>query len=60
MKTFLRLKAIFEYLGGYGDQPPEGFALPLNSWLWGVVWALLLCVIAVFCGQTSKFIYIDF
>jgi hypothetical protein len=60
MKTILRLKAIIEYLGGCGTKPPEGFAFPLDSLLWGLIWGALCCVIAVFCGQTSKFIYIDF
>jgi hypothetical protein len=60
MKTLLHLKAIFEYLGGCGTLPPGGFALPPGSILWGVIWGALLCIIAVFCGQTSKFIYVDF
>ena len=53
-------KLAMDYLGGAEDEPPSGFSLDLGSWLWGVWWAALTLVIALFCGQTSRFIYIDF
>lgn len=60
MKFWPQLKAALEYLGGVTDTPPPGFPLPLSSPLWGLWWGLLACLIAIFSGQTSKFIYIDF
>jgi hypothetical protein len=55
-----RFKILMDYLGGAEDQPPQGIRLPIASWLWGVWWAILTLVIALCCGQVSKFIYIDF
>lgn len=55
-----RLKQWLEYLGGAADQPPDGFKLSFESLWWGLWWGLLGCGIMFFCGQTSKFIYIDF
>lgn len=60
MNTVLWLKRLCEYLGGEADEPPAGFPLPLRSPLWGLWWGLLAGAIAAFCGQSSKFIYIDF
>jgi hypothetical protein len=54
------LKHLLEYLGGELDTPPPGFPIGLNSVWWGIWWGLLACAIAICCGQTSKFIYIDF
>jgi hypothetical protein len=54
------LKLVMDYLGGAEDEPPSGFSFDLGSWMWGVWWAALTLVIALFCGQTSRFIYIDF
>ncbi len=54
------LKHFCEYLGGSRDTPPEGVNVPLTSVFWGLWWGLLLALILVFSGQTSKFIYIDF
>lgn len=54
------MKTLLEYIGGSSDQPPEWLRLPLRSPLWGLWWGLLLCVIVFVCGQSSKFIYIDF
>jgi hypothetical protein len=60
-RTFFRqLKEIMEYLGGEREQPPTGFWLKLNSPLWGIWWGILIGLIVIFCGQSSKFIYIDF
>ena len=49
-----------EYLGGERDDRPPGLPLPLNSPLWGLWCGVLLGAIIMFCGQSSKFIYIDF
>jgi len=60
MNTLIWLKTLLEYLGGSTDAPPAKVKLPLSSLWWGFWWGVLACVIALFCGQTSKFIYIDF
>jgi hypothetical protein len=60
MKTLVMVKAALEYLGGVTDEPPSGFKLKLDSLWWGVWWGLLAMGIVLFCGQSSKFIYIDF
>jgi hypothetical protein len=60
MKQLLFWKTLLEYLAGAADAPPEGVRLPLSSPWWGLLWGVLVCVIVIFCGQTSKFIYIDF
>jgi hypothetical protein len=55
------VKQFLEYLGGERDQPPPGFSVPLSNWLfWGLWWGALSVLIFLFCGQSSKFIYIDF
>jgi hypothetical protein len=54
------IKHLLEYLGGELDTPPPGLQLPLNAYGWGLWWGLLLVIILFFCGQSSKFIYIDF
>lgn len=51
---------LLEYLGGRRDTPPPRLPLPVASPLWALWWGLLLLVILLFCGQSSKFIYIDF
>jgi hypothetical protein len=60
MNTLIWLKSVLEYLGGSREEPPahlEKLASPLVQGLW---WGLLAGAILLFCGQTSKFIYIDF
>lgn len=54
------MKALLEYLGGSRDEAPPWLRLPLSSIFWGLWWGFLLCLIVFFCGQSSKFIYIDF
>jgi hypothetical protein len=55
------LKQAFEYIGGAQDDPPPGFPFQLRHWwFWAAWWAILALAIYVFCGQSSKFIYIDF
>ena len=54
------IKHFFDYLGASAEEPPTG-ARFLASPLWmGIWWGLLIGLILLFCGQTSKFIYIDF
>jgi hypothetical protein len=53
-------KCVFDYIGGSREEPPAGIPF-LGSPLWfGLWWGLLIGLILLFCGQTSKFIYIDF
>ena len=54
------IKQFLEYLGGEADSPPIGLRFNLSSPWWGLWWGLLLFAIIMFCGQSSKFIYIDF
>lgn len=54
------IKQACQYLGGEQDEPPAGFPIAQRSVWWGLWWGLLACAIFVFCGQSSKFIYIDF
>ena len=54
------LKHAAEYLGGCQDLPPRFLPLSLASPWWGLWWSVLAVLIALFCGQSSKFIYIDF
>jgi len=60
VKSIEWIKGLCEYLGGQRDDPPGGIPIQLSSALWGLWWGVLGCVVAVFCGQSSKFIYIDF
>jgi len=54
------IKNFFDYLGASREEPPPGAAF-LTSPLWlGIWWGVLIGLILLFCGQTSKFIYIDF
>ena len=54
------IKNFFDYLGGSREEPPPGAAF-LASPIWvGIWWGLMIGLILLFCGQTSKFIYIDF
>jgi hypothetical protein len=49
-----------EFLQGSTETPPPSLR-NLSSPLWrGLWWGLLAGVVLLFCGQTSKFIYIDF
>jgi len=54
------VKHFFDYLGASREEPPPGAAF-LASPVWcGIWWGVLIGLILLFCGQTSKFIYIDF
>lgn len=54
------IKHFFDYLSASREEPPPGADF-LASPLWlGLWWGLMIGLILLFCGQTSKFIYIDF
>jgi hypothetical protein len=54
------IKHFFDYLGASREEPPPGAGF-LASPIWlGIWWGLMIGLILLFCGQTSKFIYIDF
>jgi hypothetical protein len=54
------IKNFFDYLSASREEPPPGASF-LASPIWlGLWWALMIGLILLFCGQTSKFIYIDF
>jgi hypothetical protein len=60
MNWIVFLKQLLEYVGGERDNSPSKFLPDVRSPLWGLWWGLLGCLIVLFCGQSSKFIYIDF
>jgi hypothetical protein len=60
MKTLHTLKTLCEFLQGSTETPPSAFR-NLSSPVWrGLWWGVLAGAVLLFCGQTSKFIYIDF
>ena len=60
MKWLQTMKQTAEYLCGQTDRPPWDWP-PGCEWLGlALSWAGFILVIWVFCGQKSKFIYIDF
>ena len=54
------LKHLFEFMGGEREHGPNGFPLDTKSVFWGIWWGAMAGVVFIFCGQASKFIYIDF
>jgi hypothetical protein len=60
LQALIWMKHICEYMGGERDERPAGWPIPLRSPLWGLWWGFLAFLVAMFCGQASKFIYIDF
>ena len=59
--SLLWLKNFCDYLGGNLEHPPFAVSSPTTLSVWrGIWWGLLAGAILLFCGQTSKFIYIDF
>lgn len=55
-----RLKHAVSYLCGFDDEAPPGLPLRIDSLWWAAWWTFLLAMVILFCGQSSKFIYIDF
>lgn len=53
-------KNVCDFIGGSREEAPERIPLLASPWWFGLWWGLLAGVILLFCGQTSKFIYIDF
>ena len=53
-------KNICDYIGASREEAPDGLPLLASPWWFGLWWGLLAGLILLFCGQTSKFIYIDF
>ena len=60
MKPLQTIIDLLDYLGGSREEAPPGFRFVQSPWARGIWWALLCGAILLFCGQTSKFIYIDF
>ncbi len=73
MHFLSKLKTLCEYLGGSYEaepgsepRPPSartgllGPGLIASWWFRALWWSFLAASILLFCGQTSKFIYIDF
>ncbi len=54
------LKRLLEHANGCTDWWGDARRSTLPGWIWGLWWTFLLVVIALTCGQSSKFIYIDF
>jgi len=54
------IKHFFDYLGASREEPPPGASFLASSIWLGLWWGVLIGLILLFCGQTSKFIYIDF
>ena len=60
MTKLLWCKQLIEFIGGATDVPPRGVPIRAGQLWWGVLWGGLAYLITIFCGQSSKFIYIDF
>ena len=60
MKILDSIKTVCEIIGGSRELPADSTASRYAPWLRGFWWGLLAGAIILFCGQTSKFIYIDF
>lgn len=54
------LKHTCDFIVGSRDEPPPGYTFLASPWWMGIWWGVLAGLILLFCGQTSKFIYIDF
>lgn len=61
MQTWIWLKQVIDYLGGAADNPPDDAPQFLTDPIFlGIWWGVLIIIVVLFSGQTSKFIYIDF
>lgn len=55
------MRQLLEYIGGERDLPPLATSQILHStWASAATWVIFLLLIYAFCGQSSRFIYIDF
>ncbi len=54
-------RELLEYIAGERDLPPQGTPRFFSSVLGrSLTWVIFLALIYTFCGQSSKFLYIDF
>jgi hypothetical protein len=60
MNIVMWITQLLEFLGGSRDEAPARFPALPEFIFWGIWWGTLSIVIYIFCGQSSKFIYIDF
>ncbi len=62
MRDFEKIKGFLEYLGGNFEAVPTlgSFRFLKSRLARGLWWGFLAAAILLFCGQRSKFIYIDF
>ncbi len=60
MNLLNHFKDVCEYLEGAREELPQELAILSSPLVRACWWGLLAGVILLFCGQTSKFIYIDF
>jgi hypothetical protein len=61
VETLTWIKQLVDYIAGAADAPPDGApSFVMSAVFTGMWWAVLLVLVTVFSGQTSKFIYIDF
>ena len=60
MNPLTWLKSLCEFLQGCDTPAPAGAKLIDQAWLRGLWWGALLGAVILFCGQSSRFIYIDF
>jgi hypothetical protein len=58
--TFYGLRMTLEYMAGESEDVPPWLATTPLWLLRSVVWLIAIVLIYAFCGQSSKFIYIDF
>lgn len=54
------LRSTLEYLGGSRDRAPAFLHGRLDTVVRCAIWIAAILLIYAFCGQSSRFIYIDF
>jgi len=55
------IRELLEYLAGERDLPPlNASSFQRSSLVTPLMWGVFLLIIYAFCGQSSRFIYIDF
>ena len=60
MTRLKRVQELLDYVCGCDERADARPPLTIPDWAWGLWWACLTLGTLVFCGQSSKFIYIDF